>query len=227
MRATIHPGRPNLLMDHLQLGLRAPGHTSSTGLPAFYLSLYVIEWSREIGAGHVALVRWRPPEATASTPTDRDGFDQVLTDNPDLARRLCAGLRDIGYARVDLSGEPRPASFVRGRVTEGTHVRYLIASIGLEIDAHWERLGEPTFAYGPAPQQPERQAIWSLLFEAQDGAARVNGRQVDGSPYPMEHWLDWLGRPLSSAHVARGEILVDLPADARAGAAAPEPEVAG
>ena len=25
----------------------------------------------------------------------------------------------------------------------------------------------------------------------------------------MEHWIPWLGRPLSSAHVARGEILVD------------------
>jgi hypothetical protein len=27
----------------------------------------------------------------------------------------------------------------------------------------------------------------------------------------MEHWIPWLGRTLNSAHVARGEILVDRP----------------
>jgi hypothetical protein len=34
---------------------------------------------------------------------------------------------------------------------------------------------------------------------------------VDGQIYPMEHWVPWLGRPLASAHIARSEILVDLP----------------
>lgn len=195
-------------MDHLQLGLRAPGQAADA-LPAFYLSLYVVEWSREMGAGHVAFVRWRPPDVTARTPSDRDGFDQVLTDNPDLAGRLCDQLRDAGYARVDLSAEPRPASFARNRVAESDHVRYLISAIGLEIDAHWEGLGEPTFAYGGAPQRPDEQDIWSLLFEAESGAVTINGREVDGAPYRMEHWTPWLGRPLCSVHVARGEILVD------------------
>ncbi len=195
-------------MDHLQLGLQAPNPAADAG-PAFYLSVYVVEWSRELGAGHVALVRWRPPDITVETPGNRDGFDQILTDNPDLARRLCDDLRDAGYARVDLSGEPRPASFVRSRVSESDHVRYLIAAIGLEIDAHWEGLGEPTFAYGGAPQRPDEQEIWSLLFEAEIGAAMINGRDVEGTTYQMQHWIPWLGRPLSSAHVARGEILVD------------------
>jgi hypothetical protein len=208
--ATIHPGRPNLLMEHLQLGL---GRSDSAphDLPGFYLSLYVISWSREMGAGHVALVRHRPPHVTEQTPADRDGFDQILTDNPDLARRLRDQLRGAGYSRVDLSAEPRPATFIRGRLTDHRNVRYLVSSIGLEIDAHWEELGEPTFAYGPAPQQPERQQIWSVLFEAESASAAVDGRAVEGRIYPMEHWVPWLGRPLASAHIARGEIVVDLP----------------
>lgn len=214
-------------MDHLQLGLRAPGQADEAS-PAFYLSLYVVEWSREMGAGHVALVRWRPPDITVDTPGTRDGFDQILTDNPDLARRLCDELSASGYARVHLSGEPRPASFVRNRISESEHVRYLIAAIGLEIDAHWEGLGEPTFAYGGAPQRPDEQEIWSLLFEAETGAAMINGRDVEGSTYQMQHWIPWLGRPLGSAHVARGEILVDRAGLHIHGAhsePAPEPEL--
>lgn len=210
MGATIDPGRPNLLMDHLQLGLRRAG-ADEHELPEFYISLYVISWSREMGAGHVALVRHRPRQVTAQTPSDPKGFDQILTDNPDLARRLRDQLRGIGYSRVDLSGEPRPAAFNRGRLSEPEHVRYLISSIGLEIAAHWESLGEPTLAYGPAPQQPDRQQIWSVLFEAESASATVDGRAVDGRIYAMEHWVEWLGRPLASAHIARSEILVDLP----------------
>ena len=210
MPATIHPGRPNLLMDHLQLGLRDPAAPAADP-PAFYLSLYAVAWSRDMGAGHVGFVRWRPPDVSDATPTNRDGFDQILTDNPDLARRIRDQLRATGYHRVDLSGEPRPAAFIRSRLTEPFHVRYLIAAVGLEIDAHWEGLGEPTFAHGPAPQQPDRQEIWSMLFEAQVGAAAINGRAVEGTTYPMENWTPWLGRPLRSAHVARGEILVDRP----------------
>ena len=199
-------------MDHLQLGLRRVGPDAAADeLPEFYVSLYVIAWSRDMGAGHVALVRYRPPHVTRQTPADQDGFDQILTDNPDLARRLRGQLRDIGYSRVDLTGEPRPAAFIRGQLSEPAHVRYLISSTGLEIAAQWDGLGEPTFAYGPAPQQPDRQQIWSVLFEAETASATVDGRAVEGRIYPMEHWVPWLGRPLASAHIARSEILVDLP----------------
>ena len=38
----------------------------------------------------------------------------------------------------------------------------------------------------------------------------------------MEHWVEWLGRPLASAHIARSEILVDLP-DAASERAAESP----
>jgi hypothetical protein len=213
MGATIHPGRPNLLMDHLQLGLRRPD-ADVHDQPLVYISLYVVAWSRELGAGHVALVRHRPPHVTEQTPSDHDGFDQILTDNPDLGRRLRDQLRSVGYSRVDLSGEPRPASFIRGRLADQDHLRYLISSIGLEIDTHWNGLGEPTLAYGPAPQQPETQQIWSVLFEAESASVTVNGATVDGRIYPMEHWVPWLGRPLASAHIARSEILVDLPESA-------------
>ena len=209
MRATIHPGRPNLLMDHLQLGLRS----AETGEHAFYLSLYVVAWSHDLGAGHVALVRYRPEPSRkrATDPGGEDGFDQILADNPDLGRRLRDNLRDVGYTRVDLSGEPRPASFVRSPLREPFHVRYLISAVGLEVDAHWEGLGEPILAYGPAPQRPESQDIWSVLYEAQVGAASINGRSIPGDIYPMEHWEPWLGRSLCSAHIARSEIVVDHP----------------
>jgi hypothetical protein len=184
-------------MDHLQLGLR----NGSAAEPHFYLSLYVIPWSRELGAGHVALLRNRGREGTSA--------DMILTDNLDLGRAQQSQLRAVGYSRVDLSSEPRPASFVRNPIRERDHVRYLISAVDLEIEARWDDLGEAIFAYGPAPQRPDAQRIWSLLFEAGRGTALVNGSDVSGETYAMDNWIPWLGRSLSSAHVARGEILVD------------------
>jgi len=194
--ATIDPGRPNLLMDHLQLGIRRGDDD-----PHFYLSLYVIPWSRELGAGHVALLRMRTADGSTN--------DVTLTDNPSLGRAQQEVLRGAGYSRVDLTSEPRPASFVRNPLREQEHVRYLISAPDLEIEARWDDLGEAIFAYGPAPQRPEAQRIWSMLFEAGTGTAWVNGFEVHGETYAMDNWVPWLGRPLHSAHVARGEILVD------------------
>lgn len=216
MQAQIYHGRPNLLMDHLQLGLRVPGEDE----PRVYLSLYVIPWSRELGAGHVALVRLPPRETGGTGGAGKSGsragerqMDATLSDNPTLARALQAQLRSVGYSRVDLTSDPRPASFTRSPLREQHHVRFLIASMGFEIEARWEDLGEPIFAAGPAPQQPTRQEIWSMLFEAQDASLAINGRPIEGEPYQQEHWQDWLGRSLCSAHIARGEILVDRPVD--------------
>jgi hypothetical protein len=200
--ATIDRGRPNLMMDHLQLGLRHPGGEAGDAPdPHFYLSLYVIPWSRDMGAGHVALLRHRGPHGATA--------DMTLTDNPSLGREQQANLRSVGYSRVDLTSEPRPATFVRSPLREQEHVRYLISCAGLEIEARWDDLGEAIFAYGPAPQKPDRQRIWSMLFEAGRGSAIVNGLAISGETYAMENWIPWLGRTLVSAHVARGEILVD------------------
>ena len=195
--ATIDPGRPNLLMDHLQLGLRRAGSPE----PEFYLSLYVIPWSRDLGAGHVALVRYREPGG----PTT----DVTLTDNLTLGRAHQANLRSVGYSRVDLTSEPRPATFVRSPIREQDRVRYVISAVGFEVEARWDNLGEAIFAHGPAPQKPETQRIWSMLFEASDGSAEVNGVSVPGEIYALDSWVQWLGRTLCSAHVARSEILVD------------------
>ncbi len=208
MQAEIYRGRPNLLMDHLQLGLRPAGEAD----PRVYLSLYVIPWSRELGAGHVALLRHVPANPGGARDEDQT-VDATLSDNPALARALQSQLRAVGYNRVDLTTEPRPASFTRSPLRDQEHVRYLIASIGLEIDARWEELGEPIFAAGPAPQRPADQEIWSMLFEAGRASLAINGSPVPGSPYRLEHWRDWLGRTLCSAHVARGEILADRPTD--------------
>jgi len=208
--ATVGHGRPNLIMDHLQLGLRhdaprgggsKPDAGGAEPEPHFYLSLYVIPWSRELGAGHVALLRHRGPGAS--------GADMILTDNPSLGRAQQANLRSVGYSRVDLTSEPRPASFVRSPIRDQDHVRYQISAAGLGVDARWDDLGEAIFAYGPAPQKSSSQRIWSTLFEAGRASAVVDGVAVAGHTYAVETWVPWLGRSLSSAHVARGEILVD------------------
>ena len=160
-RATIDPAAPNLLMDDLQLGLRSKGQVE----PSFYLSLYAIPWSREIGTGHVALVRQRTADGAVT--------DRVLTDNPSLARALQAQLRAVGYSRVDLTGEPQPASFVRSPLKEQDHVRYLVAAVGLEIEARWDDLGEPMFALGPAPSGPRP----ADLVDALRGRRAVGGSE--------------------------------------------------
>lgn len=108
--ATIDPGRPNLLMDHLQLGLRhgsgEAGAAGGAAEPHFYLSLYVIPWSREMGAGHVVLLRYRGADGPTS--------DMTLTDNPSLGR---AQLANLPWAIYGLTSRPNrwrpPLSAVR------------------------------------------------------------------------------------------------------------------
>ena len=52
-------------------------------------------------------------------------------------------------------------------------------------------------------------------FEAQTATVTVNQVAVPGDLYRLQNWVPWLGRSLCSAHVARGEILVDRPGPGR------------
>ena len=131
-------------------------------MPHFYLSLYVIPWSRDMGSGHVALLRQRGADGTND--------DMTLTDNPSLARAHQAVLRAIGYSRVDLSrrataGELRakPAARAGARALpdrrRGPRDRGALGRPGR---------GDLRVRTG-ARNGPTASDIWSMLFEAGRG----------------------------------------------------------
>src|SRR5262245_25397794 len=128
MQATISPSRPNLMMDHLQLGLRR-GPADGQAMH-FYLSLYAISWSREHGSGHLALL---PRPSPTGAP-----LDLSRADSPGLGRSCLDLLRARGCSRVDLRDDPRPATFARSPLKDRDHVRYLINAVGLEVEARWD-----------------------------------------------------------------------------------------
>src|SRR3954467_8496688 len=103
----IHPGRILWCFDHFVIDLRADDGSAA------YFTVYAVEYSPQLGTGHVAFLRMR----------DARGFDRDLTftDSPELATRMQARLRGMETARVDMSRgigtsltqEPTSATFQR------------------------------------------------------------------------------------------------------------------
>ena len=195
--ATSHPGAVRAIFDHLLLSLTADGEP---GPPVFVFSHYRFRWAADGTVGELAFVE-----------VDRGGGPErlILTDATTLARDQAARLSPRTWEPRDLERPPTPATF-RSTPLAGTTVGETVIADGLDIDVEWSDLSAPTFAMGPAPRVPT-QDIVSLLIEAGDGRARVDGRQVPGRLFRNDVWVAWLGRPLRSGVVAIGEVLLDRP----------------
>ncbi|MBM4409122.1 MAG: hypothetical protein FJ038_11140 [Chloroflexi bacterium] len=90
-RAPLHPGRILQCFDHFVIDLRGPAGSRE----AAHFTVYAVEYSPELGTGHVAFLRIRGADP-------QDDFDLALTDTPDMARRMQERLRRM-TATVDMS----------------------------------------------------------------------------------------------------------------------------
>ena len=190
--ATVHPGAVRAIFDHLIIALTDDGQP---GPPVFLFSHYRFRWADDGVVGELAYVQ-------------TDGERLVLTDELGLAATH-AGRLSPGAWAGDALPAPTLAIFSSsgfGGTTLSERMTFDGTAIGLE----WSSLAAPIFATGPAPRVPSEDIV-SVLVEAGAARATVNDAPVAGRLFANETWVAWLGRPLSSAVVAIGEVLLARP----------------
>ena len=210
MVASTHPGTVIHYWDHLVIALRddEAAETAETG----FLSLYAITYSPTLGPGHVAIVEVEgaPGGSLVATFTDDEG----------LGRRQQDRLRAMGDRRAALSGPPVLARFERLPFRDGAF-GFTIRADHTTVEARWEDLDEPVWVDGQGGGFSDREDIWTILVGATRARLTVNGAAIRGRPWADEVWRPILGRSLSSAHGAFGEIRVE-PVSGRATETAPD-----
>lgn len=204
--AGVHPGRILQCFDHFVIDLRGPGRIAS------YFTVYAVEYSPELGTGHVAFLRVRGE-------TLADDVDLTLTDAPGMARRMQARLRKL-VATVDVSRgsgsateldqEPLLARFERLPWTAdgvGWRIeRVEVAGGGAPvIEADWHAGEPPIWTAAMAGTFTEERDILGMLAGFGGATLSVDGRAAPGEPYHDPWWQPRLGRPFSSCHVALAE----------------------
>jgi hypothetical protein len=197
--APIHPGRIIQCFDHFVIDLRAPDGSAA------YFTVYAVEYSPELGTGHVALLRTR----------DADGreLDLTLTDAPDMARNMQARLGAMETGKVDmsrgigtsLSQEPLPAKFTRHAWTAAGVGWTIDASNGPTIEARWLDPSEPIWTAAMAGTFTPTRDILGMLAEFGAASLLIDGDAVPGEPWHDPWWEPRVGRPFSSTHVALAE----------------------
>lgn len=199
--APIHPGRILQCFDHFVIDLRGEGRAAT------YFTVYAVEYSPELGTGHVAFLRARDTDPHAD-------LDVTLTDTPDLARRMQTRLKRL-IATVDVSRgigteldqEPVLARFERGRWT-GTGVDWRIAPQDAgtpEIEARWADGEEPVWTAAMAGTFTGERDILGVMAAFESASVRIGGWEAPGAPYHDPWWERRIGRPFSSCHVALAE----------------------
>jgi hypothetical protein len=196
--AAIHPGRILQCFDHFVIDLHGDDGTAA------YFTVYAVEYSPELGTGHVAFLRIR----TA------DGSDTDLTfaDAPDMARRMQARLRRL-RATTDMSRgvdtsleqEPLTAEFQRGGWTDDGVSWRIRADSGPLVEAHWGSPEPPIWTAAMAGTFATERDIVGMLAGFGAASLIVDGARVSGQPWPDPWWERRLGRPFSSTHVALAE----------------------
>lgn len=205
--AAIHPGSILVVWDHGGLQLRDDAGE------LIYVSLYDYRFDLDDGPGHVCLVRYRGDGDAA--------IDLTVTDN----EALCASHMWRRARMRSLSG----GRIVPGRFSH-TESRdqfaYQVEAAGIDLDLAWRDLGPPIFMTGHHPQTAEIE-VFGHVRESVDPVARLNGVVIGGEAFPNEAYTPWLGRPLHSAVVTIGEVLIEGPGSAAGASWSPSSAAAG
>jgi hypothetical protein len=197
--AAIHPGTVQQCFDHFVADLRAEGREAT------YFTVYAVEYSPELGTGHVAFLRIQGRTAD-------DDRDVTLTDAPDMATRMQARLRRL-IATVDVSRGvgtrldqvPLPSTFERLPWREAGVGWRIRAPGGPTIEAHWTNGTPPIWTAAVAGTFTPERDILGMLAEFDAVRVLVDGQLAPGRPYHDAWWESRLGRPFSSCHVALAE----------------------
>lgn len=195
--AKVLPGRLGLVADHLVLALREPGSDEDA---SFVLSWYSVAFSADGSGGNLAFLR---------SPAVPDG-EAILTDAPGLDHARRGRLRPRSWPLARPDAPALAATFQRTAVRDGALEADIVAA-GLHVEIAWRELGPPIVATGQVGADPPWDSS-TVLMEAGAWSATVNGRSIDGAPFPNDVWRPWLDRPLSSALVALAEVFREVDA---------------
>jgi hypothetical protein len=190
--AEVLPGRLVLVADHFVLALRAPGEEEGA---SFVLSWYSVAYAADAPGGNLCFVRL--PSAF--------GGEAILTDAPGLDSALRRRLNPRSWPMAEPDAAAARATFERTRIQDGVLEARIVAP-RLELEVAWRELGPPIVAAGQVGATPPWESS-TVLLEAGESSASVNGRSIAGAAFPNEVWRSWLDRPLSSALVALAEVL--------------------
>jgi hypothetical protein len=196
--AAIHPGRILQCFDHFVIDLRGDDGSAA------YFTVYAVEYSPELGTGHVAFLRVRTARGSDT--------DLTFTDGPDMARRMQARLRRL-RATTDMSRgvdtsldqEPLAAAFRRGGWNESGVAWRIDADSGPAVEARWESPEPPVWTAAMAGTFAQERDIVGMLAGFNAASLVVDGIRVPGRPWLDPWWESRLGRPFSSTHVALAE----------------------
>ena len=201
--APVHPGRIIQCFDHFVIDLRGEGREAT------YFTVYAVEFSPELGTGHVAFVRVRGVD-----PSGGDDLALTLTDAPDLARRMQARLRRMlatvdmsrgGGDAAELDQEPILARFERRPWTEDGVGWRIEAEDGRRIEAEWRSGSPPVWVAAAAGTFADERDILGMMAGFDAASVRVDGQAAPGRPYHDPWWEPRIGAPFSSCHVALAE----------------------
>jgi hypothetical protein len=197
--APIHPGRILQCFDHFVIDLRAADGSAA------YFTVYAVEYSPDLGTGHVAFLRTRDERGQE--------LDLTLTDAPAMASRMQARLRRMTETAVDMSRgigtsltqAAIPATFVRHPWTEDGVGWTIDADEGPTIEARWLEPEPPIWAAAMAGTFTAERDILGVMAAFNGASLRIDGDAVPGRPWHDPWWEPRVGGPFSSTHVALAE----------------------
>ena len=171
----ILPGRLLWSGEHWICFLRAPGTRVDSVRVSLYRSVY-----SPAGEGHVAFVD--PP----------GHFRAVLTDN----RALLAFIRKTmfrGKAPPFGSGLPVVEAVFRRGGDLKESPSWIMDTGEHRLSVSWTRLEPPTLVYRGEPELQRERPAFTVLFFCQGARVLVDGRRIEGTPYPRSIWRGALG----------------------------------
>jgi hypothetical protein len=196
--AATHPGRILQCFDHFVMDLRG------SGSGAAYFTVYAVEYSPDLGTGHVAFLRTRDADGTE--------LDLTFTDSPDMASRMQARLRHLTVSAdvsrgigTRLDQEALRATFHRHPWTSDGVGWTIDADAGPTVEARWREPEEPIWTAAPAGTFTPERDILGMLAGFGSADLRLDEDEIGGEPWLDPWWERRLGRPFSSTHVALAE----------------------
>ena len=171
----ILPGRLLWSGEHWICFLRAPGAHEDPARVSLYRSVY-----SPAGEGHVAFV-------------DLPGrFRAVLTDN----RAFLEFVRKTmfrGKAPPFGSGLPVVEAAFRRKGDLKESPSWVMEAGKHLLDVTWTQLEPPAVAFRGDPEFQRQRPAFTVLFFCQGARILLDGRRIEGTPYPRRIWREALG----------------------------------
>ena len=183
-------------MDHFIMALKTD---PALDRPTFFLSLYWIEYAADAEPGHVAYL-W-------STGIEGiEPIEAVVTDNLAIPDAIGHRLRPRQWPLTDPSRPARVGRFQR-TTSRDWAISFHIEAEGLVVDARWETLSPPVYASGPTDMKDV--FITTMLTEAHQPSAMVNGIRQPGGRFHNNIWKPWFGNERGSCIIGLGETIYE------------------